>query len=64
MYKCLSAFGAAIGMWVSSIAPSTLGKPAMKWKPTLVLVVSLSLLGNFMVFRPMHKAFVTSSMDL
>ena len=62
--QMLSAFGAAIGMWVPSIAPSTLGKPAMEWKPTLVLVMSLSVLGNFMVFGPLHKAFITSSMDL
>ena len=52
------AFGAAIGMCLPSIAPSTLGKPAKEWKPTKVRVMSLSLLGNFIVFKPMHKALL------
>lgn len=51
-------------MWVPSMAPNTLGNPAMEWKPTFVLVTSMSLVGNFMFRSDALKAFVTSSMDL
>lgn len=56
--------GAVTGMWVPSMAPNTMGNPAIEWKSSFVLVTSMPMVGNLMFCSEELKTFVAYSIDL